>query len=320
MLAVTDIIARVRLEIGDPLQPFRSTSLCDGMTQWFDLPNQQISSMAVALVNGSSYTPFTDFSNASIWNSATAYTTGALVILNQFFYQALQNSTNQTPVPGGNAFWSDLTHSGVVVNDELGQFQTGAPPPNNSTLIINGQSWSLFSDTELTYYVTDAVNEHCYNRTITERTYDAFGRIMYRETPVNLSNLPMVEEPLVVALSVINTFWVVANDIATSFNVNTAEGTNIDRTTQYKQVTNQIELMTQRYQEYCAQLNVGMYRAETMQLRRQSLTTGRLVPIFQPAEYDDHRWPTRLLPPIDHRNDDNSGIPSPLWNGNFGGV
>ena len=71
----------------------------------------------------------------------------------------------------------------------------------------------------------------------------------------------------------------------------------------------QIGALTERYQQLCGQLNVGIYRAETLQLRRTSYTTGRLVPDYAAREYDDHEWPRRQLPPIDRRNEDNSGMP-----------
>jgi hypothetical protein len=116
-------------------------------------------------------------------------------------------------------------------------------------------------------------------------------------------------------LSTINTFWTLANDTATDFNISTAEGTNIDRTSQYGQIMGQIAALTERYQQLCGQLNVGIYRMETLQLRRTSYTTGRLVPGYASREYDDHRWPTRELPPIDKRYEDNSGIPDVIWNG-----
>ncbi len=319
MLAITDIVARVRLEIGDPLMPFRSSALGDGQTVWYDLPNQQIASLTVAVINGASYTTYTDYSDALPWSATTAYTNGTQVTYNNLYLTAIQGNTNHVPAQGGNAYWRDDTAIAYVVNDQLGQVQLGYPPVNNSTVTMSGTSWSLFSDAELTTYCTDAVNEHCFNRTISERFYDAFGRITYRETPVNLTNLPAIEEPLVSSLAVINTFYVLANDTATDFNVQTAEGTNINRTAQYNQILSQINIMQARYQDYCNQLNVGLYRAEVMALRRQSYTTGRLVPLFEPQEYDDHRWPTRLLPPVDGRNEDNSGIPSPLWNSGAGG-
>lgn len=319
VLAISDIVARVRLEIGDPLQPFRSSALGDGQTVWYDLPNQQLSTLTVSVVNGASYTPYTDYSDALSWSASISYAAGKQVTYNNLFLTALQNSTAQVPVQGGNSYWRDDTTIAYIVNDQLGQVQLGYPPVNKSTVVMSGTAWSLFSDDELTTYCTDAVNEHCFNRKVTERFYDTFGRITFRETPVNLSNLPSIEEPLVSALAVINTFYVLANDTATDFNVQTAEGTNINRTAQYNQIINQINIMQARYKDYCAQLNVGLYRTEVMELRRQSYTTGRLVPLFASQEYDDHRWPTRELPPIDTRNEDNSGLPSPLW-GQMGGV
>ncbi len=317
-MLLSDLISRVRLELGDPLMPFRTTALGDGITSWFDLPNQQINVLTVAVVNGASYITYTDFTEALPWTTA-AYTTGAQVTLNGLFFTALENSTNHTPVQGGNAFWADDTATAYVLNSQLGQLTLGAPVANNATLIATGTSYSLFSDAELDTYALDAVREHCYNRKIKERFYDSMGRITFRDTPVNLDNLPKIEEPLVSSLAIINTFYVLANDTATDFNVQTAEGTNIDRTTQYRNIVNQIELMKARYEEYCNQLNVGLFSTEVFELRRSSYTTGRLVPIFEPQEYDDHRWPTRILPDIDRQNEDNSGIPSPLWNGSWGG-
>jgi hypothetical protein len=319
MMTLQDLINRVRLEIGDPLMPFRTSALSDGSTTWFDLPNQQLQDLTVTTVSGVTITEFTDFSNAVAWSSITAYSVGNQVTYQTGFFTALESSTNQTPVSGGNAHWADNTSTSFVANNVLGQVQLGAPPVNNTTLIMSGNSWSLFSDTELSTYCMDSVREHFYGRHMQERFYDSFGRITFRETPINLSNMPAVEEPLVSSLAVINTMWVMANDTATSFNINTAEGTNIDRTSQYKQITNQIALLQGRYQEYCAQLNVGMYRAEVMELRRTSYTTGRLVPLFEPREYDDHRWPSRILPPVDRKNEDQSGIPS-QWNANGQGV
>ena len=119
-------------------------------------------------------------------------------------------------------------------------------------------------------------------------------------------------------LSTINVFWTLANDTATDFNISTAEGTHIDRTSQYNQLMSQIQAMTQRYQDHCGQLNVGVFRAETLQLRRTSYSTGRLVPLFQPQEIDDHQFPVRELPPVDGRYQDNSGISTPYWAGPYG--
>ena len=201
-----------------------------------------------------------------------------------------------------------------TLDTELGFIQLTNPVPNNANLLVQGQAWAMFTDDELTTYINDSVNQHCYNQVIEERYRDKRGFITYRETPKDLNNLPPVEEPLIVMLSTYNVLWVLANDAATDANVQTAEGTNIDRVTRYRQLMDHIMDLEDRYQRYCGLLNVGAFRIEMLKLRRVSRTTGRLVPLFKEREYDDHTWPTRELPQVDRHDTDNSGIPSPLWN------
>jgi hypothetical protein len=320
MAELSTVLMRVRMEIGDPPQPFRSTGVGDGQTVLFDLPKQELceGSLEVVYIQGATQTSLTDYTRAQPWNSALPYTTGTAVTFQTGFFVALQNSTGEQPVSGGNAFWQDVTALAYTVNANLGKIMMGAPIPLNALLIVAGKSWALFSDLELYHIILESVAQHTYAQVIEERYRDAHGFIDFRETPKMLQLLPGIEEPLVIMLSVINAFWALANDAATDSNINTAEGTNVDRTTRYQHLIQQISLMKDRYEEYCAQLNVGLYRWETLPLRRVSKTTGRLVPLFKPQEYDDHRWPKRLIPPVDSRNEDNSGVPSPLWTSNWG--
>ena len=185
MAAVSDIIARVRTELGDPVQPFRTSALCDGQTAWFDLPKQQIiqGSETVEIIVGSTTT------------------------------------TLATP--------ADYT-----MDYQLGQLQLTTPPANGAIVMVFGNAWAMFSDDDLTVYVRDAVNEHCFNRTIPERRRDAFGFIVYRETPVGLWNLPAIEEPLIAWLATTHALWTLADDASTDASIQTAEGTVIDRATQ----------------------------------------------------------------------------------------
>lgn len=317
---ITDMIARVRFEIGDPSQPFRSTGIGDNQTVLYDLPKQELSegSLEVLVINGAAQTDYTDYTSAQPWSSSVAYTTGQSVTYGIYFFTALQSGTGQTPVAGGTAYWQDVTATAFTVNAALGKILLAQPIPINATLIASGTSWALFSDDDLYRIILESCHQHVYGSVIEERYRDAHGFIRYRETPKSLLNLPAIEEPLVVILSVINCFWAMTNDSASDANVQTAEGTVIDRTTRYQHLMQQIQAETDRYMDYCGQLNVGLYRAETLQLRRTSKTTGRLVPLFTPREYDDARWPVREIPAIDRRNQDNSGVPSPLWSSNWG--
>jgi hypothetical protein len=319
-MRLSDLISRVRLQIGDPPTPFRTTALGDGQTVWFDLPKQEINTsnlLSVTVITGSSQQVLLDYSTALPWSPTSTYAVNAQVVNNNYFYTALQTNTAHTPAPGGTAYWRDDTAIAFYLNPDVGQVFLGAPVAVNSTLLMVGVAWSLFSDDELARIAIDSVRQHTYATEIEERYLDARGFIDYRETPKSLQNLPAIEEPLVETLTTINCFWALANDAASDANVQTAEGTVIDRSGRYRQIMEQMTALTQRYMDYCGQLNVGMYRMETLQLRRVSRTTGRLVPLFKPQEFDDHRWPVREIPAVDHRNDDVSGIPSPLWN--YGG-
>lgn len=270
MADLTRMIERIRSELGDPLQPFKTSAMVDGMTSWFDLPKQKI-------IPGSESVQVQDGAELVTLSSPNGYT----------------------------------------MNYELGQLQLQTAPPNKSLVIISGSSWALFSDEEIKMYLQDAVNQHCFNRTIPERHLDTYGFITYRDTPITLDNLPEIEEPLVAWLATIGALWTLSTDAATDASIQTAEGTVVDRATRYQQVMGQISALTERYQEYCGQLNVGVFRIETLQFRRTAQRTGRLEPLYLPREYDDVRYPTRELPEVDGRNQDNSGVPSPLYS-NYG--
>lgn len=259
---MTDLVARIRQEIGDPLQPFKTTSLGDGMTTLYDLPKQNIQEpLQVSVINGAS-----------------------------------------------------ITYPTYTLNDELGYVLMDQPVPNGATLLIEGNAWGMFTDNDLITYLQDSANQHFAGRNIEERFWTRQGFIGYRESPMDITNMPDLEAPLLVMLATINVLWVLANDAATDADIQTAEGTNINRTGRYRQLMGHIADLQERYEKWCAQLNVGVFRTETLKLRRISKTTGRLVPLFKSREYDDHRWPTRQLPPIDGPWTDDSGIPSPLWN------
>jgi hypothetical protein len=202
-----------------------------------------------------------------------------------------------------------------TADDETGIVTFTSPLAYGAKAIIQGTSYGMFSDPALLHHIRDSVTWHCHNRSISERYRDRHGFITYRENPVNLQNLPPEEELPLITLCTMNIYWALADDAALDVNVQTAEGTQIDRTARYNQVMRQIQALDARYKELCAAFNIGPYRMETLNLRRTSQTTGRLIPLMQPREYDDRRYPVRMLPPIDSRYADNSGVPSQIFYG-----
>ncbi len=202
-----------------------------------------------------------------------------------------------------------------TVDAANGQVMLTSPLPLGSQAVITGTTYGMYSDNELLDPLRDALRWHCQGRSISERYNDRHGFITYRETPIGLLNLPPEEELPLVVLCTMNVYWQLADDMALDVNVQTAESTAIDRTARYSQVMHHIQELDTRYKELCSVFNIGPYRMETLNLRRVSQTTGRLVPLFKSREYDSHMYPQRLLPPIDGRYPDNSGIPSQLFYG-----
>jgi hypothetical protein len=200
------------------------------------------------------------------------------------------------------------------LDEHQGYLSLVNPVPFGSTITAVGNAWGLFTDKELQKFIDESVRQHCEGRTVKERQRTYRGFISYRETPMGLSNLPLIEEPLLITLATYNTLWTLANDAATDTDIVTAEGTNVDRLGRYRQLIGHLAELRERYESFCGQLNVGAFRTTTRKLRRVSYTTGRYVPVFEDREYDDARWPVRELPQIDNNDLDDSGIPSPLWN------
>lgn len=192
------------------------------------------------------------------------------------------------------------------------------PLQHDQMLMVSGAAEGMFTDEELTRYVTDALHQHVYGRTVQTRYRDSFGFIRYTDDPISLVTLPPVEEPLLAYLAVVNVLWTLATDAASDASISTAEGTSVDRAARYRQLMEHLDSIQGRYNALAQQLNVGLGRIEQFTLRRVSRTTNRLVPIFREREYDDAGYPQRLLPPVDEPDLDESGIPSSYIPGVWG--
>ena len=193
-----------------------------------------------------------------------------------------------------------------------------SPLPQGDTLVISGQASGMFSDEELEDFINDAVLQHTNGRTIKTRFKDSNGFIKYAIVPIDLSNLPDIEGTLVALRATIDALWALATDASTDIDISSADGTTVPRSQRYQQLREQIEGMTERYQQLCAMLNIGLNRIEMSKIRRVSKTTNRLVPIFEDREYDDYEFPRRQLPPIDTRDEDESNLQSPIFGGMWG--
>lgn len=214
-----------------------------------------------------------------------------------------------------------VANTDYMINSQEGRIYLqglSSPLPQGDTLVVSGQAGGMFSDDELGQFVNDAVLQHTDGRKVKTRFKDSNGFIKYINVPMDLSNLPEIEGVLVALRATIDALWALATDAATDIDISSADGTTVPRNQRYRQLRQQIDGMYDRYNQMSAMLNVGLNRIEMSKIRRKSLTTGRLVPIFADREYDDYDLPVRELPPIDIPNPDESNIPSPIFGGYWG--
>lgn len=275
MATEADLISRVRQEIGDQSEPFRQTYRGTGFQTQFDLPSERVS------------------------------TTG----LSVFTTDAVTDPT-APPVNANLVLDTDYT-----LDADNGIIQLVQPLTKDWMLTAQGVAFGMFTDDELAQYVRDAVLQHTSgDESQVTRYRDAYGFIQYSVVATTLANLPGVEELPVAMLAAINALWTLLIDASTDIDVTTAEGTHIPRTQRFSQLEQLIAALTDRYKSLCSLLGVGLYRIEVSNLRRVSRQTGRLVPLYVEREYDDNSLPVRIVAPIDRRDADPDGPPSPAGN------
>lgn len=209
-----------------------------------------------------------------------------------------------------------LPPADYVLDDKRGVITLDNPLPIGAVLRVAGQNAQFFADSELDMFISSAVLKHTHNATDRAVNRDATtGRINISVTAQTIENLPAVEVHPVALLATIEALWTLAADASYDIDVTTAEGTSLPRSERYRAITQMIESQQARYEALCQQLNVGLNRIETFTLRRVSYTTGRLVPVYQPQEYNDRTPRTQVFAPVD-RGVTGSGTTKRVFLGN----
>jgi len=174
----------------------------------------------------------------------------------------------------------------VEVEEATGYIVFDTTPTDGDVIVVAGNYYRYFTDTEIEQFVSTAFTEHSAYHT------DAYGRT------VSLTNLPTLEEYPVVVYAATLALYALANDAAFDINVFAPDGVTIPRSERYQQLMQMVQARQNQYRELCSQLGIGMYKIDVFSLRRISKTTNRYVPIFQPMEVDDRDAPTRVYVPI----------------------
>jgi hypothetical protein len=220
---------------------------------------------------------------------------------------------------GGDDSIINLVENTDYTVDRAEGIITFAEPPDQDVLhVVEGKANGIFTDEELLHFLDAALSQHMGARTNQTRYRDGNGFIKYDRPGLELSDLPREEEILVTLLTTIEALWALSTDASLDIDVQTSEGTSVPRGQRWRQITAQIDLLTQKYKDVSLAMGVGLFAPEVMTMRRVSRTTGRLVPIFAPREYDENGPPIRVLPPRGDRHEDPDGPSNPYWSGGWG--
>lgn len=272
MATEADIIAAMRVELGDLKESFRDLIRGNGSQSEYDLSARNILPDTVVV-------------------------------------------TRMLP-DGGTSTLDPDTEYTVSAADGVIRFVD--PLEEDMIVRITGESYGIFSDDELAYFVDAAVGQHLQNRVVQTRYKDGHGFIRYDREPMTLATLPHEEKVLVAILSSIEALWALSTDASTDIDVQTSEGTTIPRGQRWRQLTAQIDVLTEKYERLSLAMGVGLFALETMDMRRISRQTGRLVPVFRPREYDESGPPVRKNLPVPTRSDDPDGPESPWFPSGWG--
>jgi hypothetical protein len=93
--------------------------------------------------------------------------------------------------------------------------------------------------------------------------------------------------------------WSLLFQFSRDIDVSTPEAIGLPLSQRYRQVEDLTARLTDKYKTKAGMLGVGLERIKVSQLRRQSRSINRLVPVYKPREWDDSAFPVRLFPKID---------------------
>ena len=174
----------------------------------------------------------------------------------------------------------------VEVEEATGHIVFDTTPAAEDVVIVAGNYFKYFTETEICQYINDAFAQHTTFHT------DSYGRTM------TIANLPTVEEYPVIIYASTLAMYTLATDASFDIDIQAPDGVMIPRSERYRQLMQMIEVRKNQYKELCSQLGIGLYKIDVFSLRRISKTTNEYVPVFEPQEIDNKSPKTRVRLPI----------------------
>jgi hypothetical protein len=228
------------------------------------------------------------FSDTVDGNGVTyAYHLSSPLVKNDSSFQAITRVGTNAPVTLVNG--TDYT-----VDARNGYILLTAPLASGTTLYVNFYAYEWFLDDDLLSFTNFMLAEH--------------GQDLVN---FSLGTVSAAEAEVIRLGVTVMALWALANELSRDIDVTTfVDGTAVPASQRFRQVMDMISRFENLYDSKAAMLNVGLNRIEAFTLRRVSLTTNRLVPVYIPREIDDLATPQRVYPPRDPLGNAAAATPS----------
>lgn len=316
MAVLSDLLSRVRLELGDNAAQFTTTLTGTGTTKDFFMNVKPVDSTyltvtvdGVAMANPTNFTveenigmlhfnsnstTKTGSGGGSGTTSFTVSATSGIVVGMSISGTGVASTAKVASITGTNTVNVSTANTGVV----SGSVIFTNVPKSGAAIVVEGTHYRYFTTAELTTFIDTAVLQH------TDNKADAYGRL------TTLALIPPVEEYPVALLAVIEALWALATDASFDINITAPDGVVIPRGQRFTQLSAIIGSRQEQYRALCSALNIGLWRIEMGVLRRVSRTTNRLVPVYMPKEIDDSTQPERVY--IENNLKGRTPLPDPV--------
>jgi len=181
----------------------------------------------------------------------------------------------------GSGSASTLAPSDYTIDARNGVVRLSNTLSSGYSLLVEGYYYEWVTPDDLSFYAKHAIEKHTSNL--------GFRLEEMSDVVINAIGIATICESL----------WALMTEFSRDIDVMTSESIHIPASQRFRMVQSLLSQWEGEYQRHAAALNIGFDRVEVFTLRRNSRTTGYLVPIYRSRELGDYTPPERMWPNID---------------------
>lgn len=214
------------------------------------------------------------------------------------FFQVSFDVTGRTYEVGrtnvdSTTFWAATFTTGASVSVPLadddynldarnGVLRLVAAQPANTKLMIEGYHYQWLTPKDLEFYSQMAIHLNTHN------------------VEFDIDNASPAVKDVIGVHALVEALWGLLTEFSRDIDVMTSESIHIPASQRFRMVQSLLDMWETEYMKRAKALNIGLDRIEVFNLRRQSRTTNRLVPIYKSKEVGDFSPMERIWIPVDN--------------------